>query len=162
MAVRKLEVYLHNQKAGILTDVDGELSFKYDDNGGKALSVRLPVRKEEYGDKACRPFFENLLPEGNIREAVARKELVSESNVFSLLDKIGGDCAGAVSLYEEGPAPKPGGEKDIKEITDEELYDLINNQAASPLLTGKNIRLSLAGAQHKFAIYIKLESTEFL
>jgi serine/threonine-protein kinase HipA len=155
MAVRKLEVYLHKRKAGVLTDTDGVLSFKYDNNADRPLSVILPVREKEYSDRECRPFFENLLPEGDIRAVIARKERVSEGNVFSLLDKIGGDCAGAVSLYEEGRNRADAVEKKPGEISADELYGIIDSQKTAPLLTGKNIRLSLAGAQVKFAVYMK-------
>jgi serine/threonine-protein kinase HipA len=155
MTARKLEVYLYNRKAGVLTDIDGELSFKYSNNADRPLSVRLPVREKEYGDRECRAFFENLLPEGDIREIIARKERVSEGNVFSLLDKIGGDCAGAVSLYEEGQNRVDAVKKEPFEICADELFRIMDSQKTDPLLTGKNIRLSLAGAQVKFAVYMK-------
>ncbi|MCE5300676.1 MAG: type II toxin-antitoxin system HipA family toxin [Spirochaetia bacterium] len=155
MALRKLEVYLHGKKSGVLTDNDGALNYKYVNNADRPLSVRLPVREQEYGDRECRPFFENLLPEGGIRSMIAARERVSEGNVFSLLDKIGGDCAGAVSLYEEGKKPHPDGSHGPKEMSEDELYGIIDAQKESPLLTGKNIRLSLAGAQAKFAVYMK-------
>jgi|ERR1035437_1016671 serine/threonine-protein kinase HipA len=155
MTARRLEVYLYDMKSGVLTDNDGVLSYKYDDNAGRPLSVYMPVREREYSDRECRPFFENLLPEGDIRAAIAVKERVSEGNVFSLLDKIGGDCAGAVSLYEEGQKLQSAGKQEPKEISGDDLYSIIDSQKKSPLLTGQNIRLSLAGAQVKFAVYIK-------
>ena len=34
------------------------------------LSVRLPLREKEFSDDACRTFFVNLLPEGEIRAAI--------------------------------------------------------------------------------------------
>ena len=155
MAARKLEVYLHGIKSGVLQDNDGSLSFKYEDGAANPLSVRMPVREQEYTDRECRPFFENLLPEGAVRSAVALKERVSEGNVFSMLDRIGGDCAGAVSLYEEGSKETGAADGPPEEITGDELYRIINSQRTSPLLSGRDIRLSLAGAQPKFAVYMK-------
>lgn len=155
MAARRLEVYLYDKKSGILADIDGVLNYKYDDNAERPLSVKMPVRKQEYTDRECRPFFENLLPEGAIRKAIAQKERVSEGNVFSLLDRIGGDCAGAVSLYEEGKKTQGAGSRELREITVNELSGIIDSQKKAPLLSGQNIRLSLAGAQVKFAVYMK-------
>jgi serine/threonine-protein kinase HipA len=157
MAIRKLEVYLHDKKVGILKEKsDGKLSFKYYDGVDidTPISIALPVRKKAYNDKECRPFFENLLPEGEIRKIVAQKELVSEENIFSLLDKIAGDCAGAISLYKEGQKKNSSKKSNLKEISQDELYKIINEQTTSPLLTNENIRLSLAGTQSKFAIFI--------
>ncbi|MFP4467042.1 MAG: type II toxin-antitoxin system HipA family toxin [Candidatus Goldiibacteriota bacterium] len=154
MTARRLEVYLYDKKTGILEDNGSELIFRYDAGADAPLSIRMPVREKEYRDKECRPFFENLLPEGNMRVLVAQKERVSPENVFSLLDKIGGDCAGAVSLYEEGTAPETDTGREPEEINNNSLYEIIRSQQNFPLLTGKNIRLSLAGAQSKFAVYI--------
>jgi serine/threonine-protein kinase HipA len=155
MAIRRLQVYLYGKKSGILTDTDGVLAFKYENSAGGPLSVNMPVGEKEYSDRECRFFFENLLPEGEIRAVIAQKERVSEGNVFSLLDKIGGDCAGAVSMYEEGQKTQNDKNRELKQISEDELYGIIDSQKKSPLLTGQNIRLSLAGAQAKFAVYMK-------
>ncbi len=156
MSNRKLDVYLNELKVGVLTEkADGNLNFKYEKDAflDSPISLRLPVRERAYNDKECRPFFENLLPEGDIRTVVAKKEGVSANNTFSLLDKIGGDCAGAISLYE--PGTKSDSDEPLEEITGEKLYKILSEQKTSPLLTDENIRLSLAGAQSKFAVYIK-------
>ncbi len=155
--IRKLDVFLYNKKVGVLRDLDGKLSFKYDLEAIKPLSVYLPIQEKAYSDKICRPFFENLLPEGNIRKFVAIKEKVSEENSFSLLDKIGGDCAGAVSLYPKNQKTTTNQKEEKKQITEEELHKIIKNQKTFPLLTNEDVRLSLAGAQSKFAVYIKNE-----
>jgi serine/threonine-protein kinase HipA len=120
MSERRLEVYLYGKKSGILSDNDGVLSYRYDKEAKDPLSLRMPVREEAYGDRECRPFFENLLPEGEVRQNVAVKERVSEGNVFSLLDSIGGDCAGAVSLYREGKKGTDNQDRRPVEIQDEE------------------------------------------
>jgi serine/threonine-protein kinase HipA len=72
-----------------------------------------------------------------------------------MFDRIGGDCADAVSLYEEGPKKQRAGKAELKEISEDELCRIIDSQKNSPLLSGQDIRLSLAGAQAKFAVYIK-------
>ena len=64
------------------------------DGGSPVLSCSLPKRLEPYRRRACRPFFEGLLPEGTQREVVARVLGVSPSNEFRLLERLGGDVAG--------------------------------------------------------------------
>ena len=100
---RKLHVYLYNDKIGVLyEDSIGNLSFQYEKDAPYPLSVRLPVRTEVYDKKYTEPYFENLTPEGDVLTTITHKFRISEDNTFSILANIGGDCAGAVSLYDEG------------------------------------------------------------
>ena len=150
---RKLNVYLYGQKVGILSeDQLGHLLFQYETNAKSPLSVRMPVRLEIYESSYAEPFFDNLTPEGEVLEIVAKKFHVSEENTFSILDKIGGDCAGAVSLYEGGFPSNI--DNHLREIDDETLARYIDELPDNPLLTGMENapRLSLAGAQSKFAV----------
>ena len=66
------------------------------------LSRHLPLRHKLFDHEASVAFFANLLPEGDIRRQVARSVGVSAENTFDLLVAIGGDCAGAVSLFPPG------------------------------------------------------------
>jgi len=148
---RKLNVYLCGKKTGELFEDDLlQLTFQYDNNASP-LSVRLPVREESYPHAVTYPFFENLTPEGDIFE-ILTKDHVSGNNVFSILNKFGGDCAGAVALYET--TPDNNGEN-ITEISSNKIAQIIDRLPQDPLLTSieKPPRLSLAGAQSKFAVY---------
>lgn len=69
------------------------------------LSVRLPVRAEPYDHDATMAFFENLLPEGEGRDLIAQARQFSVSDVPGLLGMVGGDCAGAVTIWPEGTPP---------------------------------------------------------
>ncbi|MCL2137928.1 MAG: type II toxin-antitoxin system HipA family toxin [Treponema sp.] len=148
---RKLNVYLCGEKTGVLTEDDLlQLSFQYQKNA-KPLSVRLPVRDESYPHVLAYPFFENLTPEGEAFE-ILTKDHISGNKVFSILDRFGGDCAGAVSFYETMPNGK---DENPHEITSSEMVKIIDKLPQDPLLTGIDNppRLSLAGAQSKFAVY---------
>lgn len=117
------------------------------------LSLSLPLRKEPYLDDESHPFFANLLPEEKIRIVIARNLGVSLNNDYGLLERIGGDCAGAVSLYPESGEPKrePG---TYRQLSLDELNTIISELPQRPLLAGeKGIRLSLAGAQKKLPIF---------
>ncbi|MDH4458680.1 MAG: type II toxin-antitoxin system HipA family toxin [Nevskia sp.] len=118
----------------------------------RAISQSLPLREDAYDGPEVEAFFGNLLPEGDIRTAVARRLQISERNDYALLDALGGDCAGALVLMPPGmPPPEvaPGG----RVLNQPELASLVDALPTHPLLAGENgMRLSLAGAQPKLAL----------
>jgi len=137
---------------------DGRLSFIYAaawlaSPSAFAISASLPLQPETFEDRRPQAFFGGLLPEGETRQRLARRLGISEKNDFSLLDKIGGDCAGALSLVgeDEQDFPKSQGRE---KLDDKALETLIGELPAFPLLTasGSMRRLSLAGAQTKLAL----------
>ncbi len=108
----QLNVWLLGEHVGTLTQVDGRLGYVYApqwlERGpgvGGLLSQSLPLRAEPFDDRATRPFFAGLLPEGDKRRLVAQALHASRQNDFALLDGIGGECAGAVTLLEPGQTP---------------------------------------------------------
>lgn len=149
---RTLNVFLYSQKVGKLSEDDvGYLEFKYANDAKWPISVRMPVRTRKYDRRYAEPFFDNLTPEGDALKLIADKFHISDDNTFSVLDKIGGECAGAISLY---PDEMPNVDEDLVEITDDKLVKIIQELPQNPLLTGIEgaPRLSLAGAQSKFAV----------
>ncbi len=118
------------------------------------LSLSLPMRAEPFEDDLPHPFFSNLLPEAAIRQAVARKLGISERNDFALLEAIGGECAGAVSVMPEGE--KPGSGHEFTPLDEYQLHEVVQALPSRPLLAGEEgVRLSLAGAQNKLPVYIE-------
>jgi serine/threonine-protein kinase HipA len=72
-----------------------------------------------------------------------------------MLERIGGECAGAVTFIPAGGALR---EKhyDYRKLTDRELAGILRELPKRPLLAGdKGVRLSLAGAQDKVAVRIE-------
>ena len=103
---KKLNVYLCGNKIGVLSEDELlQISFQYDASGAAPLSVNLPPRSEIYPHAAAYPFFENLIPEGEAFE-ILTKDHISGNKTFSILDRFGGDCAGAVAFHETSPADK--------------------------------------------------------
>ncbi len=160
MARRRLDVYLNADLTGTLEQDDsGSLSFRYAADWLAAanavpLSTALPLRAELFKRNACRPFFAGLLPEEGNRRLIARTLGVSDQNDFAILEKIGGECAGAVSLMP--PGEKPGASaSQYKPLTLEDLAARMAELPKKPLLAGETgIRLSLAGAQNKLALTV--------
>lgn len=155
---KQLDVFLSSEKIGILEqDNHGSLWFGYDpewlaSDHAVPLSASLPLREERYRSKECRPFFAGLLPEGMSRKLVASRFGVSERNDFALLEQIGAECAGAVSLLQKGDIPRAG-IASYRKIELNELEEKLRGLPKAPLLAGEEgIRLSLAGAQGKAAL----------
>lgn len=158
-----LIVYLRNRRVGRLWLGEGRrFSFQYDkaclaEDHAIPLSLALPIRTEAYEDDTARPFFANLLPEAELRRMIARRLGLSEGNDFALLEAIGGECAGAVTLLPEAvELSEDGG---YRPLSDEELDALIRDLPRRPMLAGENdIRLSLAGVQNKLPVFYDRET----
>lgn len=155
--ITKLVVLIDNEIVGHLwLDEKKTICLQYDEKWIQKsripLSLSVPLRSAPYLDDESHAFFANLLPEQKIREVVARNLGVSPQNDFGLLEKIGGDCAGAVSLYPEG-ARSPE-EKKYSRLTTLELAKIIKELPQKPFLAGEiGFRLSLAGVQKKLPIF---------
>ena len=153
-----LNVYLKSEKVGKLElDESRRFVFTYDKNwlqhdSAIPLSIGLPLQEEPYMDERSRPFFSNLLPESEIRQIIARKLGLSENNDFALLEAVGGECAGAVSLLPE--EAELTNEQCYRALSDDQLNEIITELPKRPLLAGEEgIRFSLAGAQNKLPVF---------
>lgn len=105
--IRALAVWWDGAIVGTLRlDPHGDMTFRYAqewlDASRPSLSISLPKRVEPFKRRETRAFFAGLLPEEAQRRAVARALGISQGNDFRLLDALGGDVAGALSLWPEG------------------------------------------------------------
>jgi len=129
--------------------------FQYITQETLPISLTLPVRVGPYVRDYAKPYFANLLPEGEARTAVETRLGISRGDDFELLKKIGGDCAGAVTLFPEDQTPFMNAT--YTALSSDELIALIKELPQNPLCAGRSnsIRLSLAGAQNKTTLYVK-------
>ena len=162
--MKTLHVVYQTQSVGTLMDVGhAKLAFQYDSTWleGKLnfpISVQLPLKPEIFEDHQCHAFFANLLPEGNQRELVAKKQQISVQNDFKLLEAIGGDCAGALSIVSDQANLHKTGH--YEPLSPGQLMNIIRELPKTPLLNGSSdVRLSLAGVQEKLPLYY--ESKQF-
>ena len=157
MASELLHVFLNSTKAGILLRNGAQLSFEYDaeylaTHLSLPLSRHLPLKQGAFTDGDTRAFFANLLPEGAIRTQIARQVGVSAENVYGLLEAIGGDCAGAISVWHPDNTSENTGS--YRRIQQDVLGKELNALPTHPFLAGEEgVRLSLAGAQNKLPIF---------
>lgn len=160
--VRRLDVYLAGQHVGELErQGPTRYRFRYDADtvdrhgeGAPLLSASLPLRRDHYPNAETKPFFEGVLPEGAIRQTIARSLGLSEDNGFGLLEALGMDCAGAVVILPpDAPAPTPESGS-VEWLDGDELAQKVEDLPRNPLgVTGANgVRLSLAGVQPKLVV----------
>ncbi len=160
--MRTLDIWWDGCLVGQLTqNQHGELGFAYapewlNDVNALPLSASLPKRAEPFSRRECRPFFGGLLPEESQRDAAAQALGVSRANDFALLDRLGGDVAGALQLLPPGEAPaKPAPDQRPTPLDDEGLIRVLDALPIRPLLAGEEgLRLSLAGAQSKVPVVL--------
>ncbi|MCL4178855.1 MAG: type II toxin-antitoxin system HipA family toxin [Verrucomicrobia bacterium] len=157
---RSLDVYLHRHRIGqLIQNQHGQVVFDYADSWLKnslaiPLSQSLPLTQRHFTSKECRGFFAGVLPDESKREIIARNLGISARNDFAMLERIGGECAGAVTFIAEG-GRLPELEHANRALSSAELADLIKRLPRRPLLAGEEgMRLSLAGAQDKIAVHV--------
>jgi serine/threonine-protein kinase HipA len=119
----------------------------------------MPLQEEPYTDRVVRPFFSGLLPDEGARQRLAGALGISSGNAFGLLEVIGGECAGALSLYPAGQTPPAPNDDGVESLGTERLEEIIGKLRDRPLLGGEEgVRLSLAGAQDKIAVCVEGEA----
>lgn len=105
-AYRTAYVYVRNVFAGVLSETDFGYSFMYDGKYLKredstAVSLTLPLRKNEYKSKTLFPFFDGLIPEGWLLNIVTHNWKISPSDRFGVLLVACKDAIGNVSIRGE-------------------------------------------------------------
>lgn len=153
---RHLDVWLLGARVGTLSQIEGRLSFAYSPGVTTALSQSLPIRPEPFDDRASRPFFAGLLPEGVKRKQIAKTLQVSAQNDYALLESLGGECAGAVTLLEPGQTPPASdAPPEVRWLDSKQLLQVLDEMPLRPMRAGDDgLRLSLAGAQDKLPVVL--------
>ena len=149
-----LGVWFEQQRVGILERASGGLTFSYDPDWireGFAISVSMPLAAGVHPIDVATPWFANLLPEERQLEMVGRILGRSTGDVYGLLEEIGRDTAGALSIG--GPEAPEAGRYEVLE--EHALAEHIRRLPQRPLLIGdEGVTLSLAGAQSKMVVAI--------
>jgi serine/threonine-protein kinase HipA len=155
----KLVVYHQDMIVGFLEfDKEERLSFQYDKSwlGSKdrfPLSFALPLEAKVYGHLETKSFFENLLPEGEIKDLLEAHGKSSIKSDFGFLQEFGGDCAGAFKILPEKVKPSKIS-KLRKELKLDVIYKYLDEKKSltDAILNKEGGKFSLAGAQDKFAV----------
>jgi serine/threonine-protein kinase HipA len=162
-AVRRLGVWKDTIHVGILEgDHAGRLRFTYLDSALQrpelAVSVRMPVRRKPWDDADAMACFENLLPEGDIRSHIAHAIHVASKDVSGLLGVIGGECAGALTLWPDGAEPpEPPRYEPCSALSMGRLFEQADSQYS---LLQQRTRQALSGAQDKVVLFKQSADSE--
>ncbi len=160
--MNKLNVFYEALKVGeFRRDEQLVTSFQYSDEWLVAparfpLSLALPLGKEPFPNKTTLSFFENLLPEGDVRKVIGQDRHIESP--YELLNEFGQDCAGAIIVTSAQTSPYHKSGDEVVPVPMDRIYSAIDKhhsvaQEVAKLNPGY---LSLAGAQDKFpAIYDK-------
>lgn len=152
-----LFVFYENQRVGVLLRDENLISsFSYDEQWQRSpnsfpLSLAMPLSEKSFANKITLSFFENLIPEGEVLDALEQDHNIH--GTFEFLERFGQDCAGAISVtpnerfsYHPHNAP-------LQKIELEDIYRAIGNRESIAVVVSEMDHgyLSLAGAQDKFA-----------
>lgn len=156
--MRTLEAFINEQRVGTLSEGEGLWSFEYDLQWASAsdaydLSPRLArselVHTDGGTDRPVQWYFDNLLPEEEQREVVAKEAKINGEDAFGLLEYLGAESAGSLVLLPPGAAKQPRG---LKSLGDAELSARIKNLSRASLSSAAPKRMSAAGAQNKLPV----------
>lgn len=162
-----LYVFYENQRVGIFSrDENLVSSFTYESQwqlgeNSFPLSLAMPLSQQVFNNKITLSFFENLIPEGDVRDALERDHNIHGS--FEILEHFGQDCAGAVIITADEKFSYKSNSSPMKKIDIEEIYAAISKKKSIAEVVSRMEPgyLSLAGAQDKFAA-ILIEGNLFL
>ena len=103
--MRNARVYMMGDAAGVLEESKaGGYVFRYFETyTGPPVSLSMPVSQREFSFDRFPPFFEGLLPEGDMLEGLLRQRKIDRTDLFSQLMAVGADTVGAVTVMEETP-----------------------------------------------------------
>lgn len=160
--MRRLLAYIDRRLIGTLFEGNDLWAFEYDAEWAAAADsfdlspalARTKLRHEDGG--TLRPvqwYFDNLLPEELLRTAIEREAGIKGDDAFALLEYLGAESAGSLTLLPTGvPVPEVGR---LQHLSSEALSRRIHNLPRSTLGSGAPKRISLAGAQHKLLVVFK-------
>lgn len=146
-----IDVFYGMERVGTVHDAS-PLAFEYapswlERTDSRPLSA-IALQPGRIDSAYVQAFFENLLPEGELR--VYLTEQRKASTLFSLLLEVAGDTAGAFVMLPQGHTPQA---PDYEPTTWKALADILKNKSAAAIqIQGDDARISLAGAQDKASI----------
>lgn len=158
-----LFVYMNNRRVGLIQRAtSGAVSFQYDeawcdlDNTiPLSLSLSMPVRRAPYLGDPVLAVLDNLLPDAEaVRRHLAGRVGAAGTDAYSLLEKIGRDCVGALQFVIADEEPPATDHIQGDALNEADICQLLKSLKSFPLGLNDNdgFRISLAGAQEKNAL----------
>ena len=99
--MKYLHILMHGTLAGVLEEVEPGRSYRFSyDPGytGPPISLTMPVQEEVFEFDRFPPFFDGLLPEGEMLKALLQQAKLDERDYMEQLLAVGVDLVGAVTI----------------------------------------------------------------
>ena len=159
---RKLTALLNGRLVGEIDMArSGAITFRYAQDWlawehALPVSLSLPLQEQAHQGAPVIAYLENLLPDNTaIRERVAAKVGAGGADAYSMLEKIGRDCVGALQFVAGDISPEANA-LEGEPVSDAQIAAILRNLASAPLgIEEDDFRISLAGAQEKTALLRK-------
>ena len=157
--MRSLVVYSNRRLIGWLAELNDIWQFEYAPEWLRwehSWDISPPIARAAghiVDGSTLRPvqwFFDNLLPEDLMRNAIAAKAKIADADAFALLEYMGAESAGSLVLLPSGLAIPD--EQGYVPLSDADLNQRIQNMLRVPIATTSPKRMSLAGAQQKLLV----------
>lgn len=101
--MRRAKVFVSGINAGILEELERGSAYRFiylPKYEGESVSLTMPISKKEYLFGSFPSFFDGLLPEGIMLEALLRQNKIDRNDMFSQLIAVGSDLVGTVTIEE--------------------------------------------------------------
>ena len=101
--VRRAQIYVLGRLAGWLEELGpSRFLFRYREGySGPPVSLSMPTSRRDHSFDRFPPFFEGLLPEGEMLEGLLRQRKLDRDDMFGQLLAVGEEVVGAVTVVED-------------------------------------------------------------
>jgi serine/threonine-protein kinase HipA len=99
--MKKAKVFVDGQLAGYLEEIVFYRHYRFTyihHYQGQSVSLEMPIDQKVWDYNRFPPFFEGLLPEGLMLEALLKKAKLDRNDYFEQLIQVGQDCVGNVTV----------------------------------------------------------------
>jgi len=101
--MRRARVYIHSVEAGVLEELKPGVQYRFryhEGYDGPPVSLTMPREQADYLYDGFPPFFDGLLPEGDMLEGLLRQSKLDRDDLFGQLIAVGKEMVGAVTVEE--------------------------------------------------------------
>lgn len=144
---------------GVIDHSGGSASFTYDEewrsrSSSTPLSVSMPTTARRHPQETIEPFLWNLLPDNDrVLTRWARQFAVTTSHPYGLIEAVGDDLPGAMTIADaDAPPPASGSVEWLTTDDVAALLSAVRADSSAWISTDSTGQWSLAGAQPKIAL----------
>ncbi|MFC1628687.1 HipA N-terminal domain-containing protein [Gemmatimonadota bacterium] len=99
--MRRVAVLMHGIPAGVLEESEDRKTYRFEyyaDYSGPPISLTMPVKEKTFEYDHLPPFFDGLLPEGSLLDALLVQKKLDAKDYLGQLLIVGQDPVGAVTV----------------------------------------------------------------